>query len=95
MLLTTKRREKNKSDQYKSQKVTKNEDELKAIIDRVNREAMLDNLRSDEVKGIRRLLKTYDFMRRLSKGIGAFIVGGGGIIGLMQVFDKLLEWIRK
>ncbi len=75
--------------------MTKNEDDLKAVIDRVNREALLDSLRSDEVKEIRKVLKTYDFFRRLSKGVGAFIVGGGGILGLMQVFDRLVEWMKK
>jgi len=103
VLLTTKRREKNKSAKLKSREVTKNEDtqDLRAIIDEVNRRALRDELSPHEVVEIRDLLphikELLEANRRtkwLLKLVGMFLLAAPAVAAIGQGLSKIVDWIR-
>lgn len=83
--------------------MTKNEDaqDLRAIIDEVNRRALRDELRPHEVSEVRELLPQIKDMleahRRtkwLLKLLGMFLLAAPAVAAIGQGFSKLVEWIR-
>ena len=84
--------------------MTKNEDaeDLRAIIDEVNRRALRDELRPHEVSEIRDLLPQLRVMlerqRRMAwllKSIGMIAVAApAALFAGMQIWSKFIEWAR-
>lgn len=84
--------------------MTKNEDteDLRAIIDRVNRQALHDELRPHEVAELRDLMPQLRAMmerqRRMAwlfKSIGMIAVAApAALFAAMQIWSKFIEWIR-
>jgi len=81
--------------------VTKNEDDLRAIIDEVNRKAMRDELAPHEVAELRELLpkirEDQESRRRIKwllKSIGMFLLAAPALTALWQIWSKFIDWIR-
>ncbi len=83
--------------------MTKNEDaqDLRAIIDEVNRRALRDELRPHEVEQIRELLpqiremlETHRRTKWLLKLLGMFLLAAPAVAAVGQGFSKLIDWIR-
>lgn len=83
--------------------MTKNEDaqDLRAIIDEVNRRALRDELRPHEVAEFReqwpKIKEMLEERRRakwLLKLLGMFLLAAPAVAAVGQGFSKLIDWIR-
>lgn len=77
------------------------EEQLRILIDELNRQALRDELRPNEISLIRELLpqirEALEAQRRvrwLLKLIGMFLLAAPAVAAVGQGVQKILEWIR-
>lgn len=83
--------------------VTKNEDtqDLRAIIDEVNRRAIRDELRPHEVAEwrelapqLKELLEAHRRTKWLLKMLGMFLLAAPAVAAVGQGFSRMIDWIK-